>query len=133
MGVLTIDPEGQIEGSARGHDPKIAIEHDQGLGDRIHDGLRQNAHVPNAQEGLNIGHDVGSFYLTPPGKKDPRRACERKLSHTAHFCRQLHDSGGRDSLPRGDCRAEAADLLFLISAKWNLIGSVRFSSVTPTE
>jgi hypothetical protein len=53
---LAIDLECQIKGSARGYDPEITVEHDERFGDRIHDGLRQNTYVLNAQEGLNVGH-----------------------------------------------------------------------------
>jgi hypothetical protein len=68
LGALTIDPERQIKGSARGYDAEMAIEHDQRLGDGIHDGLRQRAYVLNSQKGLDVGHDRGSFELTRPGQ-----------------------------------------------------------------
>src|ERR1700736_6136681 len=80
LGALTIDLECQIKRSARGYHPKVAVEHDQRLGDGIHDGLRQSSDVLNPQKGLNVGHDVGSFDLTPARKSNSRRALERKLS-----------------------------------------------------
>jgi hypothetical protein len=57
LGALAIEPECPVEGPAGGHDAKIAVEHDHRLGDRIHDGQRQDARVLDAQEGLNVGHD----------------------------------------------------------------------------
>jgi hypothetical protein len=45
--------------------------------------LRQSTYILNSQEGLNVGHDVGSFDLTPPGQYF-RRLHQGGLFNIAH-------------------------------------------------
>src|SRR3954451_13147357 len=70
--------EGQVEGAAGNDDPQIPVEHKEGLADRVHDGLRQQAGGFGAlkgMEGLVAHHDLTfsvSFYGTWPGHRSAR-------------------------------------------------------------
>src|SRR3954466_16298710 len=70
--------EGQVEGAAGSNDAKNPIEHQEGLADGVHDGLRQQAGVfgtLKGMEGLVAHHDLTfsiSFYGTWPGLRSAR-------------------------------------------------------------
>jgi hypothetical protein len=55
MNVLTIHPEGLIEGAVCSNDTQILIENQEGIADRIHDGLGERARIVEVYEQRAIG------------------------------------------------------------------------------
>src|SRR3954452_13853061 len=86
--------EGQVEGAAGSNDAQIPVEHKEGLADRVHDSLGQQAGVfgtLQGKEGLIAHHDFTfsvSFYGTWRGHRvcDPHRTPGRPLKRRAGLC-----------------------------------------------
>ena len=43
--ILAADPERQVVGAADGEHAEVAVKHEQGLANRVHDGLRQRPRI----------------------------------------------------------------------------------------
>src|SRR3984893_14772549 len=60
--VLTVDLECQVVGAADGEHAEVAVKHEQGFADRVHDGLRERPRILDVLERLNHAMNAPNLF-----------------------------------------------------------------------